>query len=159
MNIADDLKKLQDLHQSGGLTDEEFAAAKARVLAGGKSESDPHLDEIKRQNEIERLDREWQMERERYMVAGRYGQRYLPSRGMSVIGGIMIVGFGIVWTGMASSMGAPFFFPMFGVIFILAGIAVSLYTFLKAGAYEEAFRRYQMRRATLLARQDNDSKN
>jgi hypothetical protein len=32
MNIADELRKLQELHSSGALTDEEFAQAKAAVL-------------------------------------------------------------------------------------------------------------------------------
>lgn len=32
MALSDELSKLQDLHGRGGLTDEEFARAKARVL-------------------------------------------------------------------------------------------------------------------------------
>ncbi len=34
MNIADELQKLQSLRDSGALTDEEFAEAKAQVLKG-----------------------------------------------------------------------------------------------------------------------------
>jgi hypothetical protein len=34
MSIADELKKLQDLHASGGLTDAEYAKAKEAVLRG-----------------------------------------------------------------------------------------------------------------------------
>jgi hypothetical protein len=34
MSIADELKKLQDLHASGGLTDAEYAKAKEAVLSG-----------------------------------------------------------------------------------------------------------------------------
>lgn len=34
MTMADELQKLHLLHQQGGLTDEEFAAAKKRVLDG-----------------------------------------------------------------------------------------------------------------------------
>ncbi len=34
MAISDELAKLQDLHQRGALSDEEFARAKARVLEG-----------------------------------------------------------------------------------------------------------------------------
>jgi uncharacterized protein (TIGR03067 family) len=37
MNIDDELHKLQDLHQIGALSDDEFAAAKAAVLAKGES--------------------------------------------------------------------------------------------------------------------------
>src|SRR5262245_56435117 len=35
MNIADELRKLRDLHDSGALTDAEFAQAKAAVLKDG----------------------------------------------------------------------------------------------------------------------------
>jgi uncharacterized Tic20 family protein len=34
MNISDELAKLQELHQSGALTDDEFARAKERLLGG-----------------------------------------------------------------------------------------------------------------------------
>jgi hypothetical protein len=37
MNIADELRKLQELHQTGALSDEEFAQAKAAVLSGTAS--------------------------------------------------------------------------------------------------------------------------
>ena len=42
MNVADELEKLQQLHQSGGISDEEFAKAKDRLLtspAGGLASS------------------------------------------------------------------------------------------------------------------------
>jgi uncharacterized protein len=32
MNVADELERLQQLHQSGGISDEEFAKAKAKLL-------------------------------------------------------------------------------------------------------------------------------
>ncbi len=41
MSIADDLHKLQQLHESGAISDEEFAAAKARLLQG--EPADPNL--------------------------------------------------------------------------------------------------------------------
>jgi uncharacterized Tic20 family protein len=37
MNIADELKKLEELHQAGTLSDDEFARAKASVLARGET--------------------------------------------------------------------------------------------------------------------------
>lgn len=41
MSLSDELAKLQELHQRGGLTDEEFARAKARLLGGGGSAAPP----------------------------------------------------------------------------------------------------------------------
>ncbi|MDT9001882.1 PspC domain-containing protein [Paucibacter sp. APW11] len=37
MSIADDLQQLADMHQRGQLSDEEYARAKARVLAGASA--------------------------------------------------------------------------------------------------------------------------
>jgi hypothetical protein len=162
MNIADELRKLQDLHQSGALTDQEFAAAKAAVLAGEARGAEPepgvmqqHLDEIRLQNEVARLDREWELEREQYVITGRYGYRYLPNKTMSVIMGVVIVVFGIFWTvmafGMVGEVSGPFIlFPLFGVVFIAAGVGMSIYGYNKATAYEKAYQEYQRRRAELL---------
>ena len=41
---------------------------------------------------------------------------------MGAMGSIIAVIFGIFWTIAAASMGAPFFFPLFGVLFIIMGI-------------------------------------
>ena len=39
--------------------------------------------------------------------------------GMNFIGSVIAIVFGIFWTIMAARMGAPAFFPIFGVIFII----------------------------------------
>ncbi len=141
MNVADELKKLQELHQSGALSDEEFAAGMDAVFAGGATA-----------NEIECLDREWQLERERYTVTGKLGKRYFPSRAMSFLYGLANVGFGIVWITYGASTGAPFHFLLLGVLAILGGFAVSAYLFSRAIAHERAFERYQRRRAMVFAK-------
>lgn len=41
MTMSDELAKLQDLHQRGALSDEEFARAKARVLEGSAAAGMP----------------------------------------------------------------------------------------------------------------------
>jgi Short C-terminal domain len=160
MSVADELRKLQELHQSGALTDEEYADAKGSVLAGPADRPEDsgvkgHLHEIRHQNDIAQLDREWAMERDRYMVAGRWGYRYVPSRGMSLLGGVVITVFGVIWTMMTVSMGAPGFFPLFGVVFILFGLGASAYAFIKASEYEAGYKRYRQRRAALMNRRDD----
>jgi hypothetical protein len=164
MNIADELRKLQDLYNSGGLTDAEFAAAKAAVLAGksgGGSPTDPavqeQLDELQLQNDLAQLDREWEQEKEQYMVTGKYGHRYVPNKATSVLGGVIVVIGGIAWTIFATSMssgagdGVFALFPLFGVLFIVVGIGISVYSYSKASRYEQAYRAYQERRDELLA--------
>lgn len=38
MNLTDELRKLAELHEAGDLTDQEFAAAKQRLIAGSRPE-------------------------------------------------------------------------------------------------------------------------
>ena len=88
------------------------------------------------------------------MVTGRYGARYVPGRASSLIGGAVIVGFGIFWTATAAGMGGPGFLPLFGVLFVLIGILISVVSYFRADQYAQAHQRYQKRRATLMNRGD-----
>jgi hypothetical protein len=165
MNIADELRKLQGLHQSEALSDEEFARAKRAVLERAEG-AEPaagvvreELDHLRQQNELLQLDQDWDRERERYMVTGKHGHRYLPSKGMSVLGGAVVTGFGILWTIFAASFptmdhapGVFGLFPLFGVLFVLFGIGVSVYQYNKAGEYERAEARYRQRRREIQGR-------
>ena len=148
MSIADELRKLQELHDQGGLSDEEFATAKAKVLAGGAAPDSvlqEHLEEIKEQNDVAALDREWAAERERYMVTGRYGNRYIPNKGSSLMVGFIVAFGGMMWTIMAANMGGWGFFPAFGVLFVLVGLGISVFSYMKADEYGKAYARYQRR--------------
>ena len=58
-----------------------------------------------------------------------------PGRGpsaMGAFGSIIAVVFGIFWTVTAASMGAPVFFPIFGILFIIMGILQAVYNFKNA---------------------------
>lgn len=58
-----------------------------------------------------------------------------PGRGpsaMGAMGSVIAIIFGIFWTIMASSMGAPIFFPIFGVFFIGVGVVQLIYHFKNA---------------------------
>ena len=153
MSLADELQKLEELRRNGTISPDEFETAKRKVLEGPQDGVPAeHLEEIKAQNELAQLDREWQLEREDYMVAGKYGNKHIPGKASSLFGGLFIVGFGIFWTitaaGMTGFGGAGVFslFPLFGVLFVLFGAGISLNAFVKAGQYEQAQRRYQQRR-------------
>jgi DNA-directed RNA polymerase subunit RPC12/RpoP len=108
---------------------------------------------IRRQNEIERLDREWAMRREELMVRGKNGSTSTPS----IVGGVLVMlittVFGGFWTVTAANAGAPGIFPLFGVFFILAGIAGGITMIVKAGQYDHEQRRYEAERARLLREQ------
>ena len=58
-----------------------------------------------------------------------------PGRGpsmMGAVGSVFAIVFGIIWTGMAAYMGAPFFFPLFGLVFIGMGVVNAVYNFKNA---------------------------
>jgi hypothetical protein len=117
-----------------------------------------NLETIAQQNELARIDREWQIEREQYLLRGRYGQQMPPSPGMSLVGGAVIVGFGLLWTTLAfaitvnSPFGGASIFPLFGVIFIVGGLGWAVYTHKLALRYEQAHAEYQRRRREILNR-------
>ncbi len=58
-----------------------------------------------------------------------------PGRGPSALnvwGSVVAVVFGIFWTAMAASMGAPAIMPVFGVLFILTGVINGVYHYKNA---------------------------
>jgi hypothetical protein len=167
MNISDEIRKLQELHDRGALTDDEFTQAKAAVLAGasrpadsveGEQAANSQLEILRIQNQIAQLDREWEIESQRYMMSGRYGQQYRPSKWGGLIVGLMAVVFGGFWTvtafsmssGMEHAPGAFSLFPYVGLVFIAFGVGIGIYTFSQATRYEEAYAAYQARRNALL---------
>ena len=164
MSIADEIRKLQELHQAGALTDAEFAQAKARVLAGqpGKAQGDElrdELAELRRQRALDRLDREWDHERERYMVTSCYGNRYTPSKTNAVVMAVGIIGFGVLFAVMpiimVGGMGGSVF-TLIGVAVVIAGLLAALFTYTRASQYDRAYQRYQRQRALLLSGADDE---
>jgi uncharacterized Tic20 family protein len=61
MNIADELEKLQQLHQRGGLSDQDYAKAKDALLSGRPNPAIP---------EIEQQTRQWAMFLHLSLLAG-----------------------------------------------------------------------------------------
>src|SRR5687768_12151 len=98
MSLADELAKLEELRRTGALTETEFAQAKAKLLAADAPPArdavveklGEQLAETRYQNELARIDREWQIEREKYMLTGKYGRRYIPTVGMGLVVAIII---------------------------------------------------------------------
>lgn len=105
---------------------------------------------IRRQNELEALDREWAMRRETLLVRSKNGSISEPSAGVGVVASIGAAIFGVIWTVMAASMGAPVFFPLFGVVFIGAAIFGGVRAVTHAGAYKREQELYEQRRAALM---------
>ena len=111
------------------------------------------VDLIRRQNEIERLDREWQMRREELMVRTKRGAQ-TPSVVGGIVGAVFAIGFGIFWMIVTSRGGAPGFLPLVGIIVAAAGIIGGISNVSKATRYTDEQQRYEQQRAQLM-RSDN----
>jgi hypothetical protein len=137
------------IQRSGGVSYTEAASGPAlREMAD-------RLDEITRQNELARIDREWEIEREQYMRFGRYGARYRPTVAMSVTTGVIGLVGGAFWTLFTLSVVQPMgafglFFPLFGVFFMAMGVGTALYNYNLAQRYDQGYAAYQQRRQCLL---------
>src|ERR1700722_14709035 len=86
--------------------------------------------------ELDRIDREWEKERERYMVTTKYGRRYVPSTGAAVVVGLISVSVGLAWTmtsfALLHALGPlAGMFPLFGVVFVIGGATISISQFKK----------------------------
>jgi hypothetical protein len=129
------------------------SAAYTEVLEKLERKTDAIADqlaEIQKQNELERIDREWEQEREGYMVSHKSGRRTEPSATMGIIVAIVAGVFGIIWIGSALSMGAPGEFACFGAVFILVAIGFGFMNVVKAKEYEAAQQRYRKRRSAAM---------
>ena len=107
--------------------------------------------------ELDRIDGEWEQERQRYMVTAKSGRRYVPSTGAAVVVGLFSVCAGLIWVMMTIAMtqslgGLAGVFSLVGVVFVVGGAAISYYQFQKAKRYQAAYRAYQRRRSAIQER-------
>lgn len=139
---------------------EEVAQQVARVAS--------NTDQLKLEQEIARLDRDWMQGRERFMMRSKNGHMSVPGKTSALIGGAIVVVFGVFWTAMATGIAGvvgaglfhagagPFsfiagFFPCFGVLFIGLGIVAAVTGYKKAGEFELGQAEYHAQRNALLA--------
>jgi hypothetical protein len=168
MSLADDLAKLEELRHSGALSESEFAKAKQAILSGSlnadQHQLDEHLVEVKYQNELNRIDREWDIERQQYFITNRAGVRGIPTTTDGTVSAVAGGVFGTLWTILAISMtssgpdAGPFslvkvIFPVFGVIFTAAAIGYGVNAYNKAQKYQRAFWAYKGRRSRVKRKQ------
>ena len=108
------------------------------------------LEILRVQNEIERLDREWTLRRNDFMVHGKNGSR-IPSSAGSLISGLVAAIVGIIWMVFANSIGAPGPFMLFGVVFIVVALVAAVSGMDKGSRHKSADAQYQERRRSLLS--------
>lgn len=125
-------------------------------LEARTAEMSGSLKTIEIQNEIERLDREWDMWRQSNLPRGKSGQIQEPSPVATGIFGTVAAGFVIVWIVVAYSLTSrvggvvSFVFPLFG-LFVLAGLIYNVVNGMTAGSgYGDARKIYESKRTRLL---------
>ncbi|OYV04314.1 MAG: hypothetical protein CFE26_17565 [Verrucomicrobiales bacterium VVV1] len=113
---------------------------------------------LKLENELERLDREWESVRQSMMIRGKNGSVSEPSATSATFGGIIAIVGGLFWMIFTGSMGAPGPFPLFGLVFIGAGIFGMVSGNGKASEFEGLRSRYQMRRGQLISQIEQEKR-
>lgn len=108
------------------------------------------VETIKLQNRLERLDREWEMQRRSFMVRDNDGTESVPTTGGSIVGMLVIVGFGLFWTTGTINAGAPPLFSFLGVVFIITGIFKFISSSSKASNYQVVKQQYDAKPRQLL---------
>lgn len=108
------------------------------------------------QNDLERLDREWENRRQSLLITSKQGRVSEPSSGSAIVGGVVVIAFGIFWMRTAVSIGAPSFFPLFGIVFIGFALFGMFNSANKAGAYRNLNADYESRRQQLIDRIDRE---
>jgi len=103
---------------------------------------------IELQNDLERLDREWQNRRESFMITGKNGYRSVPSEVGSVVRGAVMIVMGIVVLCMSLKMGGPG--PSFGLAFIGIAIFSTVNGATKATGYRAAESAFMRQRSNLI---------
>jgi len=113
-----------------------------------------NLKVIELQNDLERLDREWESQRRGFMIRTKDGHLSEPSSAGSVVFGIILVGFGIVWITITGNGHMPGIFPLFGFAFIGLACFNLVRGANKASAYQARRSQYHDERQRLISRLD-----
>jgi hypothetical protein len=106
---------------------------------------------LKLENELGRLEREWESTRQAMLIRGKDGSVSEPNATSATFGGIMAIVGGVVWMIFTGSMGAPGPFPLFGLLFIGGGIFGMISRNGKASEFANIRARYQLRRGKLVS--------
>lgn len=166
MNLSDELRKLQELHESGALTAEEFAQAKQTVLAKHSTQTEASnpanlqskLQEVELQNRLLQLDQQWQADSENYMLRGQNG-RYFPTKEGSIVRCILTTGLGffialaVVASSSAMAVSSPWLLGIgIFILFVAIALVLSGFEYVKAQEYDRAYWDYQNLRDQMIQR-------
>ena len=101
------------------------------------------------QGRLAELDQAWMSERES-LLHMRNGEGSIPSPTGAMAGGGFAAVFGVLWTIFAISMGAPWFFAAFGVVFVVVALRGGIRAHRRAAKFIERQEEFQRKRRELL---------
>jgi DNA-directed RNA polymerase subunit RPC12/RpoP len=107
------------------------------------------LAELRYHAELERLDREWEQERRKYLTTDKHGKTHEPNAVGSIVMGLIVCVFGVIFMGSTLSSGAPCLFPVVGLAIIGFGIFVVVTGPAKARQFQDAQTAHERRKAAL----------
>ncbi len=105
---------------------------------------------IELQNELARMDREWEQERETFMVEGKHGKRSLPSKDASAMSLVVGVIAGLILLGISLSSGNSSVFGFVGLLVAVLSIVQTIKGLSQASEYDRALSMFEERRADLI---------
>jgi hypothetical protein len=157
-SLSEEIVKLEQLRQEGILSQDEFERGKENLLQGVRvnQEMQNRLAQVEVQNRLTELDREWESEREKYMMRNKLGHKFEPS--MNHVIGLPLVlftyGLFLLFVGINSKKdGTDVKIDSFGVLIAIGMIFGSIYAFFalksKMQKYQTEKQKYEKKRSEI----------
>ena len=126
------------------------SAAFTEQLDAIEAQQDLVLDKLSRlekENQLARLDRDWERHKQQYMIADKRGHKHEPTS-MSVFGPLVggVCGIGFMFFAVGSGNGAVI---PFGLLFIAVGVVTAMVNRAKHKDFLKARRRYRKQRTAV----------
>lgn len=118
-------------------------------LAAHTSKLAKEVAELRYQNELARIDREWEIERRQYLVERKNGAPTEPTSESAIIRGLLFAVAGIVVGALMGSNGGGLAALAIGFVVAVAGIVSALQGAQKAADFERARLAYVARRGSV----------
>jgi DNA-directed RNA polymerase subunit RPC12/RpoP len=113
--------------------------------------------ELRHHAELERIDREWEQERQGFLTSDKHGNKHEPATPeFAVLGGVVVIGFGLFFAVLTASIVQGGLFPLFGLLVIGYGVYLLVTGPARAREFQRAREAYHRRRAAVTPEQFHD---
>lgn len=105
---------------------------------------------VRLQNDVEALDRDWEIQREAYISTKENGEKTEPHPASNLAGGVLAVVLAVVWLVGTSMPDGPQWYSLIGPVIGLLGILNAVSGYHRSHEFARLKDRYQKRREQLL---------